>query len=254
MALGNDLRRMPLFTSSWDDGHPLDTRLAELLLAHGFKSTFFVPLSNREGLPVMSASQIRNLQQEGFEIGSHTLDHCYLSSVDDKTAQLQIVQGKEQLEQILGAPVPGFCYPGGKFAERHKQMVRTAGFDYARTTQNLYTDVLQDAYAMPVGLQCYPHASAVYLRNFIRYGAWWQRTRLLSQALSSKNLLSRLKEVLDSVCLHGGVFHLWGHSWELDQAGGWRLLEDFLVYAAEKIPVEARLSNLEVLRARSILS
>lgn len=253
MTLSDPLRLRPLFTSSWDDGHPLDVRLSELLQLHGFKATFFVPLSNREGLPVMSASQIRRLLDEGFEIGSHTLDHCYLTSVDDVTAQNQIDLGKEQLEQVLGERVPGFCYPGGKFEARHREMVRSAGFEYARTTKNLYSDIQQDAYAMPVGLQFFPHTSAVFLRNFIRNGDWLRRTRMLSQALSRSELLNQLKGALDAVCTQGGVFHLWGHSWELDQIDGWGLLNDFLSYAAEKIPNEDRLTNLDVLRRRSVL-
>ncbi len=241
----------PLFTSSWDDGHPLDARLAELLQLHGFKATFFVPMSNREGRPVMSGSQMRNLLGKGFEIGSHTLDHCYLTTLDDATAQNQIIQGKRQLEQTLGTQVRGFCYPGGKYADRHIKMVRAAGFEYARTTKNLHTDILQDAYEMPVGFQCYPHSSAVYLRNFVRYGDWRRRTRMLPLALYRGDLLGRLRGALDEACLRGGVFHLWGHSWEFDQFDGWRLLEEFLGYASERIPAEDRLTNFDVLLRHS---
>jgi hypothetical protein len=250
----SEARRLwPLFTSSWDDGHPLDIRLAELHQRHGFRTTFYVPTSNREGLPVMSGGQIRDLLAGGFEIGSHTLDHCYLTSVDDATAQHQIVQGKALLEQALGQAVPGFCYPGGKYRKRHRDMVRAAGFAYARTTENLHSGISADAFSVPVTLQFYPHPPAVFLRNFIRYGSWWQRSRMLSLALSNRDLLSRLKSALDAVCLQGGVFHLWGHSWELDQFGGWGLLDDFLSYAAERIPAEDRLTNLDVLRRRSVL-
>lgn len=130
-----------LFTSSWDDGHPMDIRLAEILGKHGFNATFFVPLSNREKLPVMAPEQMRELRAGGFEIGSHTLDHCYLNTVDDATAAAQIEQGKLQLEHALGEAVPGFCYPGGKCHARHVDMVRRAGFAYARKTVNFHPDV-----------------------------------------------------------------------------------------------------------------
>lgn len=244
----------PILTLSFDDGHPLDMRLAEMLAKHGFRATFFVPLSNREGLPVMSGRQFRDLLAGGFEIGSHTLDHCYLTRVDDGTARHQIVQGKALLEQALGQVVPGFCYPRGKCRKRHKDMVRAAGFDYARTTENLHSGISADVFSVPVTLQFYPHPPAVFLRNFIRYGSWLQRSQMLSLALSRRDLLSRLKGALDAVCLQGGVFHLWGHSWELDQFGGWKLLEEFFCYAAEKIPSEDRLTNLAVLRRRLALS
>ncbi len=244
----------PIFTSSWDDGHPLDMRLAELLARHGFGSTFFVPLSNREGLPVMTGEQFRALQAGGFEIGSHTLDHCYLTTVDDATATFQIVQGKAALEQTLGQAVPGFCYPGGKHRKRHVEMVEKAGFCYARNTINFHADVAPKPLAMAVTLQFYPHRPDIYLRNFVRHGAWPQRVRLLKAVLPHHDLLSRLRSSLDVACEQNGVFHLWGHSWELDRFDGWAMLDDFLRYAAERIPQKNRLSNLDTLRQRRVLA
>lgn len=243
----------PIFTTSWDDGHPLDIRLAQLLQKHGFRGTFYVPLTNSEGLPVLSHSQIRTLRVDGIEIGSHTLNHRYLPSMDDATAQYQLVQGKNQLEQVLGENVPGFCYPGGRYKTRHKEMVRAAGFAYARTTSNFHSDILPDPFCMPAGFQCYPHPRTRFLRNFIRKGLWYQRVPMLSQALMARDLLGGLKGALDIVCKRGGVFHLWGHSWEIAKFDGWSVLEQFLEHASERIPVESRLTNFEALRARAVL-
>ncbi|MDQ2820342.1 MAG: polysaccharide deacetylase family protein [Pseudomonadota bacterium] len=60
----------------------------------------------------MDKSALRAIASQ-FEIGSHTVDHRYLSSVDDVEAHRQIAQGKTQLEDLLGQAVTGFCYPGG---------------------------------------------------------------------------------------------------------------------------------------------
>jgi hypothetical protein len=32
-------------TTSWDDGHPSDLRVAELLIKHGLRGTFYVPMT-----------------------------------------------------------------------------------------------------------------------------------------------------------------------------------------------------------------
>ena len=32
-------------TTSWDDGHPLDLRVAELLAKYGLQGTFYVPMT-----------------------------------------------------------------------------------------------------------------------------------------------------------------------------------------------------------------
>src|ERR1700722_2734423 len=125
-----------IFVSSWDDGHPLDEKLGELLSKHSLKGTFFVPIRNREGLPVMSRPTLLRLTQ-GHEIGSHTLDHVYLRNQPAETVRAQIVGGKHALEDMLGARVPGFCYPGGRYDASSVRAVKDAGFEYARSVENL---------------------------------------------------------------------------------------------------------------------
>lgn len=236
-----------LFTTSWDDGHPLDLRLGELLAEHGFRATFYVPLSNSEGQPVMSSQQIRSLGA-AFEIGSHTLDHCYLNTVDCGEARRQITDGKSKLEDILGYPVRGFCYPGGAFNRAHRQMTMDTGFAYARTTVNLVGEAPDDPYSMPTTIQFYPHSWMVYLKNFLSKGNWPRRAGLLSDALRSREMMVRLNTMIEHVCTRGGVFHLWGHSWELDSFDGWQQLDVFLRYVAERIPRQYRLTNGELVR------
>ena len=36
-----------LITTSWDDGHPLDLRLAELLHKYDVPATFYIPVSEK---------------------------------------------------------------------------------------------------------------------------------------------------------------------------------------------------------------
>jgi peptidoglycan/xylan/chitin deacetylase (PgdA/CDA1 family) len=234
-----------IVTTSWDDGNPLDGRLADVLSLHGFRGTFYVPASNREGLPVMPPADLRRLDQ-AFEIGSHTIDHCYLSSVGAVEARRQIRGGKDQIEQILGHEVAGFSYPGGHWTPEHRQMVGEAGFEYARTTATFRRTQPVDAFTMPTTIQYYPHTRGVYMRQFIGRGAWGEPAGLFRVAVMTGDFPSRLRRLLDHVCLRGGVFHLWGHSRELDGFDGWRHLESFLRYAAARVPAEGRLSNGEV--------
>ena len=241
------MRPRTTFTTSWDDGHPLDARLADVLSLHGFRGTFYVPVSNREGLPVIPPAELRHLDQV-FEIGSHTIDHCYLSSVSASEARRQVSGGKDQIEQILGHQVSGFSYPGGHHTAEHRRIVIESGFEYARTTATFRRTLPVDPFAMPTTIQYYPHSRGVYVRQFIGRGAWGERTGLCRVALMPGDFMSRLRGMLDHVCLRGGVFHLWGHSRELERFDGWRHLESFLRYAAERVPAEDRLSNGEVLQ------
>ena len=69
----------PLYvTTSWDDGHPLDLRLAEMLSKYAIPATFYIPLKNDRDL--VGSSEIRALGAQ-FEIGGHTVTHCDMRSL-----------------------------------------------------------------------------------------------------------------------------------------------------------------------------
>ena len=74
--------------TSWDDGHPLDLKLAGLLDKYKIEGIFYIPKNNPEG-PVISPSQIRQLAKK-FEIGAHTINHVDLTHVNFKTAKKEI--------------------------------------------------------------------------------------------------------------------------------------------------------------------
>jgi SAM-dependent methyltransferase len=57
-------------TTSWDDGHPMDLRVAAPLAEYGIAGTFYVPAATELG--TMSASLLRELTPD-FEIGARTL-------------------------------------------------------------------------------------------------------------------------------------------------------------------------------------
>lgn len=237
------MKKIALFTTSWDDGHPLDLKVADLLEHRQMRGTFFVPITNREGLPVLAAAQSRSLATH-FEVGSHTLDHCYLNSVGLPEAGQQIIDGKTQLEQIIGARVHGFCYPGGKKNNAIIDLVRAAGFAYARGLTNLDT-VPGDRFCMPTTAQFYPHPRRVFLQNYLTKGSL-RRYQLLPPLLAHGDLKGQLISSMEYVALNGGIFHLWGHSWEFDKFGGWELLKEVLAAASDLFAPESRLTNLEL--------
>jgi peptidoglycan/xylan/chitin deacetylase (PgdA/CDA1 family) len=234
-----------VFTCSTDDGHPSDMKMAELLSKNGLNGTFFIPIKNREGLPVMSRAQIRDVGRQ-FEIGSHTYDHCYLKNVDLAEANRQITEGKTQLEDLLGKAIAGFCYPGGKYREAHAAMVQSAGFQYARTTMNLCFDAGHSRFEIPTTIQFYPHAKSVYLRNFVSAGSWPKRVSGLRLALQHDNWIERLYALFDYSCQQEGVFHMWAHSNDIDKLNAWSEVDRFFGYVAEKVTMQNRLNNQQL--------
>ncbi len=239
---------LPRFSMSVDDGHPLDLRMADLLQSHDIKATFYLPLMNQEGAPVMSPASMRQLAQ-AFEVGSHTRSHRFLNTLTGAEAWQEIVDGKQQLQDQLGEVVEGFCYPGGRYQHLHKLQVRSAGFRYARTTQNLRIDLDFPVYEMPTTAQFYPHTRAVFLRNFVSQRRWVQRCAALQVSLKSSDWLARLYALLDLAIERRGVFHVWCHSIDIEKLQLWVQLDAFLRRVAEHIGAEQRVCNRDLLTA-----
>ncbi|WP_199453851.1 polysaccharide deacetylase family protein [Marinobacter sp. bablab_jr008] len=76
-------------------------------------------------------SQIREIAGAGFEIGSHSVSHPVMTSLDDESLRFELLQSKLEIERQIGRQVTSFCYPNGQpidFDERVKTEVRRAGY------------------------------------------------------------------------------------------------------------------------------
>ena len=104
-----------IVTTSWDDGHRLDTRLAELLQSYGLQATFYLAPQNREIVPgdLLDEAQVRELASH-FEIGSHTLTHPVLTALDGGQIDHELSESRRVLQDMTGQAVESFCYPRGK--------------------------------------------------------------------------------------------------------------------------------------------
>lgn len=85
--------------------------------------------------PLMDWEEIRFLINEGFEIGSHTITHPFLTKIPEKTAKAEIEDSKKMLEDKLGVEIKTFCYPYGDYNEKIKDMVINAGYKMAFSTK-----------------------------------------------------------------------------------------------------------------------
>ena len=216
-------------TTSWDDGHPLDLRLAQLLADHHLPATFYIPRqSQRETL---SAEQIRELSTR-FEIGAHTMHHVYLDSCPPEKARQEIFDSKKWVEDVTGKPCSMFCPPAGKFSRLHLKMMEEAGFAGARTVELFSTAVPRRCgalHVMPTSIQAHSHGTGAYLRNIARRCALtnlWLYVRFGT----GENWSESARRLVDHCSHTGGVFHLWGHSWEIDRHEQWQRLETFFRY------------------------
>jgi peptidoglycan-N-acetylglucosamine deacetylase len=218
-----------IITTSWDDGHPLDMRLAEMLARNGLRATFYVPKQIETG--VMSDAQVRELASNpDFEIGAHTLNHVFLTEVDDASATSEIDGSKKWVEDVTGRACAMFCPPAGKFTSAHVPMFRSAGFDGIRTVELASLDAprKRGGYVeMPTTLQSFPHPASAYLRNSLKRRVFGNFGLYLRYGLG-RNWTAFARRVIDHASEAGGVLHLWGHSWEIEQTAQWGPLDEVL--------------------------
>jgi len=215
-----------IVVTSWDDGYPADMKIADLLDRHGLTGTFFVPIENSKGRPVLSKADLRELGSR-FEIGNHTRTHTRMNGNDKKLIEEEIRGGKMGLEQILGCSVDGFCYPGGQVTPYVVNSLRKNGVRYARTTTNFHLDVGSDRYHVPTTFQIFQHEKLVYVRNFIKRGHFKKRWGCFQHAMMNDSLWDTLDSIAEDCSGYDGVLHLWGHSWEIEQNDLWRELDAY---------------------------
>jgi peptidoglycan/xylan/chitin deacetylase (PgdA/CDA1 family) len=211
--------------TSWDDGHPLDLKLAGLLDKYKIEGIFYIPKNNPEG-PVISPSQIRQLAKK-FEIGAHTINHVDLTQVNFKTAKKEIEESKKWLENLLGKPIKKFCYPKGKYNQQILALVKNAGFSYARTTKQFEIHPqLFPPLEQPTTIRIGEWEKS-YLKRFL-VEKYFLNLKLARYFLKRKKWPELAREFFNQAKTGKDVFHLWGHSWEIESEKNWKNLENLL--------------------------
>jgi peptidoglycan-N-acetylglucosamine deacetylase len=241
----------PCLTTSWDDGHPLDFRIADLLSKYGLTGTFYIPRYCQT--PTMNESQVRELSRY-FEIGAHTMNHVYLDGATDGLAKSEIEDSRKWIEQTTEKPCEMFCPPGGKFNAKHLAQMKDAGYKAVRTVEMISVErpsASDDLLLMPTTLQAHPHLPTVYLRNIFKrkrgLNLWLFLTK--GRTLDWPRLAERL---LRTALSRDGVFHLWGHSWEIQESQQWTQLEDVLKLMSEMRKEAPCVTNSQISRAVAI--
>jgi peptidoglycan/xylan/chitin deacetylase (PgdA/CDA1 family) len=168
---------------------------------------------------------------QGFEIGAHTMTHPRLTKLANSAAQREIVDSKLYLEDAVGRAVNSFCYPYGLFGSEHVKIVQDAGFRYARTVRRFSRSMGSDQLQAPTTVHAYSHL--VDIPQAIAFGRF--------NPMTSWNMYAnwgRLAEHLfDEVLEKGGVFHLWGHSWEISKNNDWDTLRRVFDYISHRSEV-----------------
>lgn len=248
-----------IVTTSWDDGAVEDLRLFELLNKYNLKGTFYIPKSidfevkKGKKLQPMAESEIIKIAEKQ-EVGAHTIRHIYLDKLGEEEIKKEIKESKKWLENLLNKPMRMFSYPGGVFNQTAVQAIRECGFWGARTTQSFQIDI-KDPFLMGFSVHCSPafpvsddwnrlYQSKMSLKRAILN---WKGVVSLKLPITSLfSWTSLVKNIFNYVLENGGVFHLCGHSWEIERYNLWPGLEEIFIYLANR-PDISYLTNSETI-------
>lgn len=246
-----NLNKLSFVTTSWDDGDCADLKLAELLRWNGIHGTFYIPINYRE--KPLAHAELRTLASEGFEIGAHGWSHKPLWRLQPEELGQEVRPCKDALEDILGKQVEMFCYPRGRYDTNAARALQQAGYRGARTVRMLATRSTFNPFEMPTTLQVFPHAPFTYLKNVARARSLESLQSCLVQLPRLGNWVELGKRLFDSVLEDGGVWHLYGHSWEIERLGLWDGLRELLEYVSRR-DVVRYVPNCALLESQSVTS
>lgn len=131
---------------TFDDGYVDNLAACEELKKRGMRASWFIvsgsvgrspqwPVDGRPAGRLLNATELRVMQANGMEIGSHTVSHVRLPEIDDIRLIQELTSSKAALEDILGHAVDSFAYPYGAWDARCANAAQAAGYCAACTTR-----------------------------------------------------------------------------------------------------------------------
>lgn len=144
---------------TFDDGYVDNLAACEELQKRGMRASWFIvsgsvgqaprwPADGRPAQRLLNANELREMRQNGMEIGSHAVNHVRLTEVDDARLAQEVADSRNALEDMLGNAIKSFAYPYGAWDARCAGAVKQAGYTGACTTRTGWTLRDRDPYRL----------------------------------------------------------------------------------------------------------
>jgi peptidoglycan/xylan/chitin deacetylase (PgdA/CDA1 family) len=137
LSTAGDLTRTIVLT--FDDGYrDFLTTAVPVLEQNHFPATLFVVTGMAEAQgrrngnqkTLLSPAEIAEIKARGFSLGSHTVTHPDLTSLDEEKMSRELLDSRAAITEWGETFIP-FAYPGGAFTQRERDAVERAGYDCA---------------------------------------------------------------------------------------------------------------------------
>jgi len=123
--------------------------------------------------------QIRSLDSEAMEVGSHTVNHPNLTTLQTEAEyKTEIIDSKKVIEYNTKMQIDHFCYPAGAYNKQVAEYVRKSGYKTAVTTKPGFSQSGDDPFEIRrvVVTESFPAFKAsvsgfyIFLRSIIKGG------------------------------------------------------------------------------------
>lgn len=117
------------------------------------RNAFLQTLANAAGVTITSNpqspfnavtwAQLQEMQKDGLTLGSHTVTHPILSTLALEDLHTELAGSARAIEQHLGTPPSGICYPNGRPEDISGTVIKTAeklGYTYGLMGRNSKLD------------------------------------------------------------------------------------------------------------------
>jgi len=129
------------FVITLDDGYrDLFTTAYPIIRAYGFVAVAYIVTGFVGRLRYVTTDMIKQMDGDGIEIASHTVDHADLARMLLPSIDYQVIQSKRWLEALLGHPVVDFAYPSGRFDALDETALQAAGYSTAVAEDGVSTE------------------------------------------------------------------------------------------------------------------
>lgn len=118
-----------------DDGNTSDLEIvAPALKEQNMGANFFVPVGLLGQSGYMSKSDVRQLAEAGFVIGSHGIEHVDWRKLGDDDLRCEVHDSRQILEQMIGRSVLEVSCPFGSYDRRVLRFLKQAGYKRVYTS------------------------------------------------------------------------------------------------------------------------
>jgi peptidoglycan/xylan/chitin deacetylase (PgdA/CDA1 family) len=126
-----------------DDGYKDNLAAINILKEFNYPATIFLIADKIDKKSYLSEEEIANfLKETKVDIGSHTLTHPDLLSLNAADFEKEISGSKKKLTELFNFEIKVFAYPGGAFNEEALRAVKNAGYICACTTNRGFSKKL----------------------------------------------------------------------------------------------------------------